>query len=278
MASFSGYTNEQIDDLVTKVHAGVITPTNLPVDLYDLVTARLMSGVFDGFGGAFSDFELNSPFYDLLAEYEVNIQVFSAAKTFQQVKDMSNLVFINGQKTPFVEFRRLTGQDGIFGKYDNWLRTEHRTAVNNAFGGNKWLEASADRETFPLLKYQTTADERVRPEHAKLDDIVKPVNSPFWNTFFPPNGWNCRCIVEQLEADEEPITETTQKGKEHRDSKGNVIENPPKLFAHNPGKTKQIFTGEHPYLNVEKRYRQAKRQNFGLPLKPKRATLPPKNG
>ena len=82
-----------------------------------------------------------------------------------------------------------------------------------------------------------------------------------------------------MENDEEPVTPTTKQGDKILDPNGNVIEKPPKLFANNPGKTKQIFTGTgpdaHPYFKVEDRFKQKKRRNFDLPLRPKRASLPP---
>jgi len=281
MANFINYTDEQINDLLVKIHAGVIAPENLPVDLYDAIGAKLMDGVFSGFGGGFSDFNIESPFFDLLAEYEVNIQVFSAAKTFQQVNSMSKFVFIDGQKTDFTTFKDIAGT--IFETYNEaWLKTEHRTAVNNAFAGNQWLTVNQDAADLPLLRYQTVGDERVRPEHADLDNIVKPVNDSFWDRFFPPNGWNCRCIVEQLESGEAEVTPTTTKGKgknkKYFDSKGNIIDRPPSIFDFNAGETKQIFKGTgsemHPYFRVAERFKQKKRRNFDLPLRPKRVTLP----
>ena len=53
-------------------------------------------------------------------------------------------------------------------------------------------------------------DARVRPEHANMDGIVRPVNDPFWNAHYPPNGWHCRCGVTQLNSGEETDLETRQ--------------------------------------------------------------------
>ncbi|MFW2439115.1 MAG: phage minor head protein [Arenicellales bacterium] len=45
------------------------------------------------------------------------------------------------------------------------------------------------------LIYQTAGDNRVRPLHQSWDRKILPVDDPFWNTHYPPNGWGCRCIV-----------------------------------------------------------------------------------
>ena len=37
-----------------------------------------------------------------------------------------------------------------------------------------------------------------RTEHASWHDTVLPADDPWWQTHFPPNGWNCRCTVQSL--------------------------------------------------------------------------------
>lgn len=86
-------------------------------------------------------------------------------------------------------------------------QTEFETARVAATAAGAWDEIQADKDILPYLKYMTMRDELVRDEHAVLDGVVAPVDDPFWAENYPPNGWNCRCYVEQLtegEAQREP--------------------------------------------------------------------------
>ncbi|MDO4769949.1 MAG: PBECR2 nuclease fold domain-containing protein [Brachymonas sp.] len=48
------------------------------------------------------------------------------------------------------------------------------------------------------LRYVTRDDDRVRPQHAAWHNVVLPVDDPFWQSHFPPNGYRCRCRVIPL--------------------------------------------------------------------------------
>ena len=50
----------------------------------------------------------------------------------------------------------------------------------------------------PYLRYVATLDARTRPEHMRWHGTVLPVDHPWWETHAPPNGWYCRCIIQQL--------------------------------------------------------------------------------
>ena len=81
-----------------------------------------------------------------------------------------------------------------------------RTNAFEAYAAARWRKHQADRDTMPYLVYHTVGDDRVRPDHAKLDGLVLPVDDPFWETHYPPWDWGCRCTVSgmtQLEHDEE---------------------------------------------------------------------------
>lgn len=51
-------------------------------------------------------------------------------------------------------------------------------------------------------EYSATLDGRTRPTHAALDGLVLPKDHPRWLTVFPPNGYNCRCVVVEIFNDE----------------------------------------------------------------------------
>lgn len=74
--------------------------------------------------------------------------------------------------------------------YDNNLAS--------AFAAGKWQQIQETRDSRPYLQYVTAGDSRVRPEHAAWDGKVLPVDDPWWDTHYPPNGWNCRCTVRTL--------------------------------------------------------------------------------
>jgi SPP1 gp7 family putative phage head morphogenesis protein len=264
------YTNDQLENLINEIYAGSISASVLPVDLYHAINARLLDAVWKGFGGSSSDFVDGSADKLLVQYYEHNIAVFSGAKTFQQVKDMSNAVFKpDGYKRDFSDFKKLiTGDgfhDGIFRTYNvNWLRTEYDTAFATAQMGRQWNEYVADAETFPLLKYVTVHDERVRHDHKAFDGVTLPIGHSFWNTHTPPNGFNCRCRLIQLsEFDEYTITDDG-------DVK-NLPDPDQKLFEFNPGKDGYIFDeSKHPYsVKVGERFKVAQSVNFGFPTPPK---------
>jgi SPP1 gp7 family putative phage head morphogenesis protein len=56
----------------------------------------------------------------------------------------------------------------------------------------------------PYWQYLTVHDDRVRPEHAVIDEFVARAIDPVWNKIYPPNGFNCRCIVIPLLREQAP--------------------------------------------------------------------------
>ena len=77
----------------------------------------------------------------------------------------------------------------------NYLQAEYQTAKRGAQMAHLWNKFLEQKEYYPNLVYRTVGDSRVRPEHAALNGVVKPIDDPFWKTYYPPNGWRCRCTV-----------------------------------------------------------------------------------
>ena len=44
-------------------------------------------------------------------------------------------------------------------------------------------------------KYVTVGDARVRADHQQFEGVTLPKDDKFWDTFTPPNGYQCRCMA-----------------------------------------------------------------------------------
>lgn len=80
------------------------------------------------------------------------------------------------------------------------LETIFRTNMQSAYAAGHWQEIAAQADDAPFLMYDAVDDFRTRPLHASWDRKVLPVAHPWWSTHYPPNGYNCRCGVIQLDA------------------------------------------------------------------------------
>lgn len=82
------------------------------------------------------------------------------------------------------------------------LKTIFRTNVQSAYAAGQWEQIQAQADVAEYLMYDAVDDHRTRPQHAAWDGTVLPVTHEWWATHYPPNGWNCRCGVIQLSAED----------------------------------------------------------------------------
>ncbi len=185
-------------------------------------------------------FELvdNTPSEAMVAALNENVAIFSAFKTYQQLRFATDLLLDeDGTLKSFSTFKAdVLAMNQNYNLY--YLQAEYVNAVTSAQSAAKWEQFELDAEDFDL-QYETAGDERVRREHERLDGIVRPVNDSVWDEIMPPNGWRCRCTVTQV--DDLPLTDpdlaTREAGRAHRNE----------IFKFNPGKTRQAFPERHPY-------------------------------
>ncbi|MFN7400360.1 MAG: phage minor head protein [Sandaracinobacter sp.] len=78
------------------------------------------------------------------------------------------------------------------------LRTIFATNMRVSRAAGQWARIQAVKAARPFLRYSAVLDNRTRPLHARWHGIIRPVDDPIWQTIYPPNGWNCRCQVQQL--------------------------------------------------------------------------------
>ncbi len=89
-------------------------------------------------------------------------------------------------------------------------RTVFETNVQTAYNAGRYEMYNAPEvvEAFPLFQYHTVGDARVRPAHAAMHGFTARRDNPVWDTWWPPNGYNCRCTVtaiSQVEVDRDDI-------------------------------------------------------------------------
>lgn len=137
----------------------------------------------------------NVPDYQFLTMLEANIHRFSAAKSVAMVNQMNKL--LKQHQGSFQDFKKAV--DGLNIQYNgNYLNSEYNLAIATGQAGGKWLRIQEEKKTFPYVRYRTIGDSNVREAHAKLNGKIFKVGSAELDIIAPPNGFNCRCELEQL--------------------------------------------------------------------------------
>lgn len=169
--------------------------------------------------------------------------IFSGLKTFHELNEaFPSLLDENGNKKTFERF--LNDVRKIDETYNsNYLRAEYNFVQASAEMAAKWEKFMEDGDHY-YLQYRTQHDDKVRPEHASLDRVTLPPSDSFWESYYPPNGWNCRCTVVQVlkrKYEPTPHDEAMSLGEEalQTDKKG--------IFRFNSGKEQKTVPDYNPY-------------------------------
>jgi len=78
------------------------------------------------------------------------------------------------------------------------LRIIYDTNLRMAHAAGRWERIERVAERRPWLRYVAVLDDRTRDLHRAWHDTVLRWDDPWWGQCAPPNGWNCRCTVQQL--------------------------------------------------------------------------------
>jgi len=169
--------------------------------------------------------------------------IFSGLKTFHELNEaFPSLLDENGNRKSFEQFYNDVQKiDKTYNQ--NYLHAEYNFVHASAEMAAKWEQYAEDGDRYNL-QYRTAGDDKVRPEHAALNGVTLPMSDPFWETYYPPNGWNCRCTVVQVRKSKYPLTPTDEamaRGEEalQSDTKG--------IFRFNPGKQQKAVPDYNPY-------------------------------
>lgn len=169
--------------------------------------------------------------------------IFSGIKTFHELNEaFPSMLDENGNKKPFERF--LNDVQKINDTYNaNYLHAEYNFVQASATMAAKWEQFSEDGDRY-YLQYRTAKDDKVRPEHAALDGVTLPMSDSFWETYYPPNGWNCRCTVVQVRKQKYPATEHTEAMSRGEEAMNGERYN---IFRFNSGKQGKTMPDYNPY-------------------------------
>lgn len=169
--------------------------------------------------------------------------VFSGIKTFHELNEaFPSLLDEEGNRKPFNQF--LNDVQKVYDAYNvQYLRAEYNFAQASALMAARWKQFEQDGDRY-YLQYRTVGDKRVRRTHRMLHNITMPIESPFWNKYFPPNGWGCRCTVVQVRKDKYPVSnEQEAMNLGSQATAGKYQE----MFMFNPGKRMTTFPAYNGY-------------------------------
>lgn len=208
----------------------------------------LINDTFDVFNFAITDNEMPEVMRTALQD---DARLFGGLKTHAQLFEASKLLL--DDKGNLKSFSQLSHEyDKLNINYNrNYLSAEYEFAISSSQMAAKWSEFG--ESTRYELQYRTAGDNRVREEHAALNGTTLPKEDPFWSSYMPPNGWNCRCtVVEVLKGKfETSDSEKAIKAGEAATSQiGKDGKNRLEIFRFNPGADKVVFPPAHPYNKV----------------------------
>lgn len=186
------------------------------------------------------------------AYLEKDAFIFSGLKTHTQLTEARSLLKDEkGNIRPYYQFEQEIVK--LNEKYNkNYLEAEYQFAVSSSQSAASWANLQEDTDRY-WLEYRTAGDERVRQSHAALNGICLPKTDPFWQEYYPPNGWRCRCIaVEVLAKEKTPhdsknALEKGQRATTHIDKNG---KNKLAMFRFNAGVQGKLFPPNNTYTKV----------------------------
>lgn len=229
-----------MESIAKGLHDGTIKPENLSKEAILKTYQDLNKGASEG-DKDWNNFNQDQESLKTVQSLKKNIYLFSGAKTYAMQQEMNGLLHADGKIKPYNDFKNdVLKLNPTYNK--TYLQAEFQTARATANHVRNWQQFQANKDIFPNLQYKTVGDARVREAHQLLQDVIKPINDPFWNTFYPPNGFRCRCYVTQT-------ADTTTPGKFAEPLKYGVDA----TFQNNAAKSGSIYNKDkHPYFALAK--------------------------
>lgn len=207
--------------------------------------------------------EISYDWYDVYCEARVKAFTVAGLAKLDVLQDVQNALIEAQEKGQSLEtfkqnFLSLLKKKGWYGEQtvrrpdgsvkevnisSPWrVKTIYRTNMATAAMAGMYKELKTMADIMPYWRYVTVGDGRVREEHARIHGRILRHDDPFWDKYFPLNGYNCRCRVEALSEEE-----MKKKGLKVSDGRSMGYEVMPFVgtgWDYNPGKEDFRITEE----------------------------------
>lgn len=191
----------------------------------------------------------SSQFYKIAEEYRslaFTVSGYTSAQILKRFYDELLAALEEGNtlqefRANMNDFLESEGYEGVTPlQADNIFRTNIQTAYN--VGHYEQMSDPAVKQLRPYWEYDAVQDTHTRRSHLAMDGRVFPADSPVWDTWFPPNGFRCRCTVRSLserQVKQRGLKVETEVPKAATLSDGRFVNiMPDPMFATNPAKVR----------------------------------------
>ena len=198
------------------------------------------------------EFGISQEVPEVMKEYfKKDIFIFSQLKTNAQLSEAFS--FLKGEDGNIISYQQFEQKVlKLNEKYNTlYLEAEYQFAQSSGQSAANWAALSDDERY--NLQYRTAGDDKVRDSHAAINRTTLPKSSEFWLSYYPPNGWRCRCIAVQVLASKYPKSEVDKAIKSGEKATSQIDKNGKnklEMFRFNPGIENRIFPKGHAYEKV----------------------------
>ena len=138
------------------------------------------------------------------------------------VRDSLSATLQNGQT--FKQWKKDILESGTLDLPNYRLDNIFRTNIQSNYNRGRWERFVETKATRPYLMYDAINDSRVRPTHLAMDNIIRPIDDPFWHTHAPLNGYRCRCrLISLSDAQAQARSGTDTKNQKYYGPEGEEI-------------------------------------------------------
>jgi SPP1 gp7 family putative phage head morphogenesis protein len=134
---------------------------------------------------------------ELAKEYKNYAFTVSSYKREDDIEAaLNHLIECKENKIGFEDWKKEVKEKNIYsGDMIYWQN------VRAAQMSGKYKQMQEDVDIAPYWQYIAVVDKNTRPEHLALNGIIRRYDDPFWEKWYPPNGFRCRCTVRSLSSE-----------------------------------------------------------------------------